>query len=266
MRKLLLVLIVCIFIQPVFGQSGANDDYTLVDAYYLGRAVAANILSNYRPYTRSPEATQYLNRICQTLVINSNHLPAFKGYSIMILDSNEINAFATPGGHVFVTRRLVELATSEDLLAAVIAHELAHIMLRHGIAMINETRFETEMSGIADRAASIAARNSPAAAQAANFRSSITKTVDILMRQGYSQAQEFEADLEAILLLARAGYDPRAMLDMLRILQQAQGTQRTGFYSTHPSPFMRIANIERLNYRNPNTGQYRMPRFRNLKL
>jgi predicted Zn-dependent protease len=151
------------------------------------------------------------------------------------------------------------------MLAAVIAHELAHIMLNHGITMINETRFETEMSAIAGRAAGIAATQSPAAARAANFRNSITSTVDILMRQGYSQAHEFDADMEAVVLLARAGYDPRALLDMLRVLQQSQGSQRTGFYSTHPSPAMRIANLERLNFRSSNTIQHRAPRFRSMR-
>jgi predicted Zn-dependent protease len=91
------------------------------------------------------------------------------------------------------------------------------------------------------------------------------------MRQGYTQAQEFEADMEAIVLLAGAGYDPQALLEMLRILQRVQSSDfssgsNRGFYSTHPIPVMRIANIERLNFRNSNTGSYRLPRFRNFRI
>ena len=282
MRKvsLLFVIIACLFIPAhVHGQSpfdalnsmdkainSADDEFTLVDAYYLGRAVAANILASYRPYTRSPQMTQYLNRICQTLVINSSGAPAFNGYSVMILDSNEFNAFATPGGHIFVTRRLIESATSEDMLAAVLAHELAHIMLNHSVNIINEMKLSDELNTVASRAATTAARNSADSKRAAYFRASISTTVDTLMKNGYSQSQEFEADREAMSLLARAGYSPAALLDMLRLLQQVQGSQRGGFYSTHPLPALRIANVEKLQFRVTDTRQFRVPRFRNVKL
>jgi predicted Zn-dependent protease len=277
MRNLtaLLFITVCLFIQPahVEGQSSffdflntndTNDDFTIIDAYYLGRAVAANILSVYRPYTASPEATQYLNSICQTLVINSNYPPTYNGYHVMILDSDEFNAFASPAGHIFITRRLLSAVTSEDMLAAIIAHEIAHVVLRHSITIINEARFENEMSAIADRAADAAARLSDRARQTAEFRSSITRTIDIMLRSGYSQAQEFEADLEATVILSRAGYDPRALVEMLRILQ-LQGSQRGGLYSTHPSPALRITNVQKYSYPNITTSRYRTDRFRNLR-
>jgi len=275
MRKITALLFVaaCLFVQPanVKGQSfdflntnNNDDDYTVIDTYYLGRAVAANILSVYRPYTASPEVTQYINRICQTLVINSNYPSPYNGYHVMILDSNEFNAFATPAGHIFITKRMIEMVTSEDMLAAVIAHELAHVMLRHSITIINQTRFETEMSAMADWAAGAAARLSNSANQASDFRSSVTKTVDTLMRNGYSQTQEFEADIEAMAILSRAGYDQRALIELLRMLQR-QGAQRGGFYSTHPDPAFRIANVQRNNFQNVNTSQYRVDRFRNLR-
>jgi len=276
MRKLtvLLFVAVCVFIQPthIEGQwlgslntSDSNaDDFSITDAYYLGRAVAANILSVYKPYTARPEVTQYLNNICQTLVINSNYPPTYNGYHVMIIDSEEFNAFATPAGHIFITKRLIETVTSEDMLAAVIAHELAHVVLRHSIAVINQTRFENEMSAIADWAAGSAARLFGTAGQVVDFRSSITGTVDVLLRNGYSQSQEFEADVEAIVIMSRTGYDSRALVEMLRLLQQYQGSQRGGFYSTHPSPAMRIANVQRFNFPNITTGRYRTDRFRNL--
>ena len=271
---MLFLIILCFLILPVYieGQSfngfnTANDEINLIDAYYLGRAVAANILSHYKPYTRNQEATQYLNRICQTLVINSSRPPVFNGYYVMILDSNEFNAFATPGGHIFVTKRLIEAAGSEDMLAAVIAHELAHIMLKHGITVINETKVENEMAAIAGWAAGTAAGNSPSARLAANFRNSISKTVDVLMKNGYSQTQEFEADREAMDLLFKAGYDPAAVIDMLKVLQQFQGSQSGGFFTTHPLPIMRIANLENWPFPVRNTTrQYRTARFKNLKL
>jgi predicted Zn-dependent protease len=237
---------------------------TLEDAYYLGRAVAANILAAYRPYTQNPELTRYVNRICQTLAINSSQPVAFKGYYVIILDSPEYNAFASPGGHIFLTRRLVEVTTSEDTLAAVIAHELAHIILKHGLSMISDMDLSNEMAATAERAANFSG-NSPAAQRIMTFRSSVSSIIDTMLRNGYSQPQEYAADREAAAILAASGYDPRALVDMLRILQRVQRSQTGGFNTTHPTPAQRIANVEGVarQYRVQDTRSYRVPRFRN---
>jgi predicted Zn-dependent protease len=290
MRKLsaLLFITACFFVLPerAAAQSGGTGaqglagsaladmdaafnnmdaEVTPVDAYYLGRAVAANILAVYRPYTQNAELTQYVNRICQTLAINSSQPVAYNGYHVIILDSPEFNAFATSGGHIFITKGLAELAASEDMLAAVIAHELAHIILQHSVDMINDMRFTNEMMAAADRAADIAARNSANARQFLYFRESITKTIDTLMKNGYSQVQEFDADKEAMKLLANAGYNPSALTEMLRGLQKVQTSQKGGWYTTHPSPHERIANVEKIRYRAPDTRRYRIPRFKSLQ-
>jgi predicted Zn-dependent protease len=228
----------------------------------LGRAVAANILAIYKPYNQNPELTRYLNRICQTLVINSSQPVSFNGYHVIILDSPEFNAFATPGGHIFVTKRLAATAASEDMLAAVIAHELAHITLQHSIAIINDVKFTDEMTATANRAASLAGENSDAAKRLAYFRGSVNKAADTMMKNGYSQAQEFEADQEAVVLLAKSGYNPGALVEMLKVLQKTQSSQKGGFNTTHPSPTERIANVEKLRYRTTNNDRYRAPRFK----
>jgi len=262
-RLFLFAALLCLCV-IAFSQTAADSDFSSLDAYYLGRAVAANILSSYKLYNNT-ELTKYVNRICQALVINSDYPAPYNGYFVMILDSNEYNAFATPGGHIFITKKMVESTSSEDMLAAVIAHELAHVMLNHGINIINETKLENELSAVADWAANTAAKQSAEAARAASFRDSITRNVDILMKSGYTQTQEFEADLEAVVMLARAGYDPGALKDMLRILQSAQGSAKGGFYSTHPSPQQRIANVEALKFRKNDTLRYRAQRFKDNK-
>jgi Zn-dependent protease with chaperone function len=252
---------------PFTAFADGSDDFTLQDAYFLGRAVAATLLSSSRPL-QNQEATQYVNRICQALVINSPQPEIFKGYYVMILDSNEINAFASPGGHIFITKRLMQLCTSEDMLAAIIAHELAHVMLRHSIEIINSTRFEAEMSEIAGWASATAAKVSPEAARANNFRNSVASTIDAIMTNGYSQQQEYAADTEAVVLLVSTGYDPRAMRSVLDLLQQNMPQRVTGLYSTHPSPAMRINNIQPLmaRFQNVNVPQQRAQRFRSVRL
>ena len=241
-----------------------QEEATSLDAYYLGRAVAANLLSAYKHYTGNPELTRYLNRICQTIVINSAYPDLYNGYHVIILDSPEFNALATPGGHILITKALVEACTSEDMLAAIIAHELAHIMLKHSLSTIDEMRLHEEMSAMGDRAIQFAG-NTQAAARLSLFRNSVSAAIDALVKNGYSQEQEFEADQGAVVLLAASGYNPQALLELLRILQRVQGSQRGGFNSTHPSPGDRIENAGRFisQYRVEDTRSHRVQRFRN---
>jgi len=241
----------------------SQEELTPEDEYYLGRAVAANILAAYEPYTADPELTRYLNRICQTIVINSVQPAIFKDYSVIVLDSQEFNAFASPGGHIFVTRFLVETATSEDMLATVIAHELAHVMLKHSASIIDDFRLNDEMAALAEKARDLSG-NTEAATRLMSFRNSVSAVIDALFKNGYSQAQEFEADMEAVALLAAAGYYPGALVEMLKLLQKVQPSQKEGFSATHPSPEQRIANVAGWvdRYRVEDTRSYRVRRFK----
>jgi len=240
----------------------SQEEFTPEDEYYLGRAVAANILAVYKPYTANPELTRYLNRICQTIVVNSVQPAIFKDYSVIVLDSQEFNAFASPGGHIFVTRFLVETAAYEDMLAAVIAHELAHVMLKHSASIINDLRLNDEMAALAEKARNLSG-NAEAAARLMGFRNSVSAVIDALFKDGYSQAQEFEADREAVALLAAAGYYPGALVEMLRLLQQVKPPQKERFSATHPSPERRINNLAGWigRYRVEDTRSYRVLRF-----
>jgi len=242
----------------------SHEEFTPEDEYYLGRAVAANILAAYKPYTANPELTRYLNRICQTIVINSVQPVIFKDYSVIVLDSQEFNAFSSPGGHIFVTRLIVETAASEDMLSAVIAHELAHVMLKHSISIIDDFRLNDEMAVLAEKARTLSG-NTEAAMRLMNFRNSVSAVIDVLFKNGYSQAQEFEADREAAALLAAAGYYPGALVEMFKLLQQVQPSQKEKFNATHPSPEQRIANLSGWvdRYRVEDTRSYRVLRFKN---
>jgi predicted Zn-dependent protease len=244
----------------------SQEKMTPEDDYYVGRAVAAGILKNYPVYTGNPDLTRYLNKICLAVVINSRQPVLFNGCHVEILDSDEINAFATPGGHIFLTRALVECAGSEDALAAVIAHEIAHIQLRHAAEIIENQRLVQDLSASADRAASIAAREIGAAERAVLFRESVRETVNVLLKNGFTQAQEFDADAAAMALLAGAGYNPQGLIEILKVLDTRQKNHPGGFNATHPAPGQRIRNAERFagNYRFQDTGSYRRNRFKSL--
>jgi predicted Zn-dependent protease len=241
-----------------------EEELSSTDAYYLGRAVGANILRFYKPYTAAPALTGYLQEICDAITVNSPKPEIYNGYHVMILDTQEINAMASSGGHIFVTRGFIALADSEDALAAIIAHEIAHIQLEHSIELINRMSLTWELTDTGNRAAEIAARDLPEKERAILFANSVTEMVNTLIKNGYSQSQELAADEYAARLLAMAGYDPRALGEILRLLQNVPANS-TGLNTTHPSPAQRIANLQPAlaPYPASNTRAYRKPRFIN---
>ena len=255
-----------------------TEEISPEDEYYLGRAVAANILGRYNLWTGNPALTNYLNYICQALVINSSKPEIYNGYHVAILDTNEINAFATPGGHIFLTRGLIASASSEDALAGVIAHEIAHIQLQHGIRAIRADRrneiiasaglaiatpVARGVENVAGRVAGVIAPVYEVEGLDDIFSLSVDDIVDTMLT-GYSQAWEYEADAAALNILASAGYNPRGLLEILEGLKTAQDNNPGGFNSTHPSPEERITRAERAMRRHhevEDTSNMRVQRF-----
>jgi predicted Zn-dependent protease len=245
----------------------AAAEITPEQEYYIGRAVGANLLNNYPAYTRNAALTGYLNKICAAIVINSPKPEIFNGYHVLILDSNEINAFATSGGHIFVTRGLIECTNSEDALAAVIAHEIAHIQLQHSIKAIKTSRITQAIMITGNSAANVAGQYLDLKELTDVFDESVGNIVTTLVNNGYSQTQEFEADSLALSLLASAGYTPSSLIEMLQSLEQNQPKHPGGFNKTHPAPAQRINNVRETvnNYRAPDTRQYRALRYRSVR-
>ena len=124
----------------------ASETITPEEEYYIGRSVAASIATQFPVDHGNLQMTSYLNKICETLVMNSDKPYLFKGYYVVILDTDEINAMATPGGHIFVSRGLIDCTDSEDALAAVIAHEVAHVQLGHSVSAIKASRVRSAVS------------------------------------------------------------------------------------------------------------------------
>ena len=241
----------------------AADSLTPENEYYLGRAVAANITSTYKIY-RNAALQTYLNKICKAIVINSPRPDIYKGYYVAILDTAEINAFATPGGHIFVTRGLIACAQNEDALAAVIAHEVAHIQLQHALTSIRNARYVN--AAVSGTLAGLGKAVGGNVGELANIMSeSVNEIVTTMMAKGFSKKQELEADAKALSLLADAGYQPSGILEMLEALKQKQGDNKNaGFGKTHPTPADRISAVNKnlKKYKVEDTRSYRARRFR----
>ena len=231
------------------------------EEYYIGRAVAANILGTYKLYTENQELTAYLNNICAAITINSPRPDIYNGYHVALLDNDEINAFATSGGHIFVTRGLVNAAKSEDALAGVIAHEVAHIQLKHSIKVIKNSRV-IQAFLVTGTSAVGAATLTDVKQLTDAMNESVGEIVHTLINSGYSKPQEFEADNTALSLMAKAGYNPSGLIEMLKSLSAVQ-TTGVGFGKTHPSPARRISNAKRSvkKYKVTDTSASRTTRF-----
>lgn len=213
----------------------SKEEISPEQEYYIGREVAAKILNNYKLY-QNAKATEYVNEICTAITSSSDMPDIYNGYHVGILDSKEINAISTPGGHIFVTRGLLQCASSEDELAAVIAHEIGHIQLKHAVKSIKTSRLNEAALSVVDAAGSIVTGS----AYQKGLGDAADELMTTLSTTGYSKTQEFEADAKAAALMADAGYNPEALRKMLEDLKEREKTESSGMVKTHPSASTRL--------------------------
>ncbi|MFA7347875.1 MAG: M48 family metalloprotease [Desulfurivibrionaceae bacterium] len=222
----------------------AFTDITPEQEYYVGRAVGATLLGKYHPRT-DQQTVQYLNLVGQSLARVSDMPETYGGYHFVLLEDEGINAFAAPGGLIFVSRGMLRCCRDEDTLAAVLAHEIAHIQLKHGLQAIKTNRLTSAFSIMATEGAKQA--GGPQLAQLTGiFEESIHDVTATLVNSGYSRAFEREADVAALVILGRAGYDQRALVALLGEMKQRLNPQGLDFAKTHPDPADRIVELEPL--------------------
>jgi predicted Zn-dependent protease len=210
------------------------------EEYYVGRAVAATILSQYRLYTYQPSA-RYLNEVGQAVALASDRPLTYGGYHFAILDTQEVNAIACPGGIIFITRGALHSAANEEELAAILAHEVAHVNHKDGLASIQRARWVEAVSLMGGEAAQKLG-GADLAKLVSLFQGSVNDVVKTILVNGYSREQEMAADSAALLILPRLRYDPYGLTDFLeRIAREQKGRSQKGIFSTHPGVPERLA-------------------------
>lgn len=223
------------------------------DEEKVGRAAAAQVLGAAQ-LLPVPEAQRYLNLVGQSVAQygGSNYKWRFG-----VVRSEAINAFAMPGGYILVSSGLLKLLTSEDELAFVLAHEVAHVSRRHHYQVVQRQRLAEQ-----------AARGLQAVSQDGDTAKLAHASGQIYAR-GLDKGAEFESDRLGAEFMARAGYDPAAVLGVLEALQRFKGEDPRAalLFSTHPSPADRMealmqSGIDRLPRPTAAATPGRVNRFR----
>jgi predicted Zn-dependent protease len=207
----------------------------------IGASEHENVQKTYGNFVTGPVA-DYVSRIGQKVAANTERTDV--QYKFYVIDSPIVNAFALPGGYIYISRGLLALANSESELAGVIAHEIGHITGRHAASRMSQG----VLVGLGAAILS-AATGSDAVGQVANVGSD-------LYIKSYSRGQETQADELGVRYLSRAGYDPKSMASFLRSLDaQTKLDQRIAgqsegagmnYFSTHPVTADRVSHASAL--------------------
>ncbi|HEY7902060.1 MAG TPA: M48 family metalloprotease [Casimicrobiaceae bacterium] len=200
----------------------------------MGRDIAAGLLGA-APLAKSSEQEIYVNNVGRWLALHSSRpdLPWHFG----ILDVDTVNAFATPGGNVFISRGLIARIHGESELAGILAHEISHVALKHHLADIQKNA----QKNLALDLASVKSGGLAGEAARAVARVGLEGYV-----RGLSREDELAADRMGVVIAARAGYEPYGLVAVLQTLAaEPQSDAALGFFlKTHPAPNDRIAALE----------------------
>jgi len=227
-------------VNPVSGKQDLvlmSEDQELA----IGRKSHAEIIGEYGEY-KDDKLARYVQRVGEEVAKNSHRSNLI--YRFTILDSPEVNAFALPGGYIYVTRGILAYLNSEAELAAVLGHEVGHVTARHAV----RRHSTATLTGIAGAIL--------ASASGSQGAGDLTRLLGTALVQGYGREHELEADRLGAEYLAKTGYRPEAMLDVVRLLKNQETFEaelaklegrspRTyhGLFASHPDNDKRLQSI-----------------------
>jgi beta-barrel assembly-enhancing protease len=226
---------------------GTIQFYSLEKEVAIGRQLSAEVDQSSR-MINDPIVTEYVNRVAQNIVLHSDSKVPF---TIKVVDSQEVNAFALPGGFLYVNRGLLEAADNEAEVAGVIAHEVAHVAARHGMEQASKGELFNYLSipliffgGIGGYA----------------IRQGLGLAVPLTFLK-FSRGAEKEADRLGAQYMWAAGYDPNALVTFFEKLE-AKERKKPGtlskLFSTHPPTGSRVTEVRELIARFPERGEYQI--------
>jgi hypothetical protein len=221
-----------------------KNKYKPSDDLQIGRQGAQEVRKQMPVFQQGDETDRYVESVGRRLVqaIPQEFYYSEFEYSFDVVNARDINAFALPGGPMFVNRGMIEAAKTEGEMAGVMAHEISHVVLRHGTAQQTKATSGKVLAGILGGAIAGAVIGG-AAGEAIMQGTQLGFGAYILK---YSREYETQADILGAQILARAGYDPRDLANMFKTIeQQSGGAQGPEWLSSHPNPGNRYERINK---------------------
>ncbi len=239
-RRVLYLVFVMLFLcfaagcvtNPVTGK----QEFMLLGSGYeqdisIGESTAAQVEKNLGGTVENWQVQHFVNSVGQTIAQRS-HAPQLE-FKYTVLKNDIVNAFALPGGYIYITSGMLKKFNSEAQLAAVLAHETAHVTARHAAAnMSRDMLIDLGVSALATQEIDNAMRVVRVAAQLEGLH--------------YSREQEAEADQIGLDYMVKAGYNPQAMIETMEMLERENAIRQIEFLSSHPSPQNRRQKLQNL--------------------
>lgn len=198
----------------------------------VGRKIAGNLLGA-APLVKDEALQTYVNRVGRW-VANQSDRPELN-WHFGVIESNDLNAFAAPGGYILITKGLYQKLQNEAQLAGVLAHEIGHVVKKHHLKVMQKSQ-------LLNLGASLLSNK---LGENATIDKVIGNGAEIMSR-GLDKEAEFEADRVGISLATRAGYEPLGLVDVLQLIAQTNPSDSSValLYKTHPSPEERLVKLD----------------------
>ncbi len=204
----------------------------------LGLQAAPEMVAQYGGVSRNTEAVRAVEAVGRRIVERTNAARSDYEFTFTLLgDPRTVNAFALPGGPVFITEALLARLSTEGELAGVLGHEIGHVLARHSAEQIAKQQLTQGLTG-----ALVLSTYDPEHPSSANT-AQVALLVAGLVTLKYGRDDELEADRLGVRLMAEAGYDPRSLIAVMKVLGEAGAAGPPEFMSTHPDPGNRAERI-----------------------
>ncbi len=226
-------------VNPVTGEK-QRVDVSPQQEVALGLQAAPQMARQFGGLDPDPRAQQLVDEVGNEIVQESDAGRSPYQFEFHALaDSRTVNAFALPGGQIFITRALLERLRTRGQLAGVLGHEIAHVVGRHGAEHLAKQRLTQGLTG-----AAVVASTDPSDPRTYK-NAAVAMAIGQLVNMKYGRDDELESDRLGVRFIADAGYDPRSMIGVMEVLAKANGGRGAPeFFSTHPNPENRIGRIK----------------------
>jgi len=232
------------------GQAGPRYEYL------VGYRVAARLIGNSKVLPFDSAVSKYVDQVGQTVALGSSFPYPYRGYYFIVLQNPDVNAFATPGGFVFITTGMIKFLRNEDELAAILGHEVGHVELHHGMRAIQEGAQNQALGGLLQDLASDTSVGKDLGEAIGQLSDEVYKSV----ANGYSSDLEAEADARSADFCAKLGYDPSAMLGVLERFRAHKGNYGGAGYPEQRAQLY-AEKVQQARYSSPAPVPDRVARF-----